>query len=138
VKRLALLAWAACDRRVPITSCADDLSGEYANGDQRWMVLDRGSSLEAYPLFPDVPAGPLEVAPRVIELGRTGTQIAGEVRRRYMKATTICIAKLPARITACTDDSLELVFADTSPPLAFDPCRWPGPEPSRRERWMRR
>lgn len=135
---LAIACVAACDRKPPIRSCADDLTGEYANGDQHWMVLDRGASLEVYPLFPDVPAGDLEIAPRMMELDRMGAQVAGQVRRRYMKGSAACIAKAPAHVTACANDALELVVADTAPPLAFSPCTWPRPEPSRRERWIRR
>jgi hypothetical protein len=48
-----VLAVAACSRRAPITSCDDDLRGVYASGDERWMVIDSGDTLEAYPLFPD-------------------------------------------------------------------------------------
>jgi hypothetical protein len=138
---LAVACLAACDQRAPITSCASNLAGEYVNGEQRWMILDHGTSIEAYPLFPDVPAGtPFEVAPRMIELRRTpnSPQLAGEVRRRYMTGTAMCTAKITARITACTNESLDIVLADTSPPLGFAPCQWPRSEPSRRERWIRR
>jgi hypothetical protein len=136
---LALACVAACDRRAPIASCADDLTGDYARGDRHWMILDRGATLEAYPLFPDVPAADdLEVAPRIVELGRSHGQLAGEVRRRYMKGSVACTAKVPARITSCTNDALELELADPSPPLAFAPCRWPPAEPSRPETWLRR
>jgi len=57
MKRAVVLAIAACSRRDPIASCDDDLRGVYADGDERWMVLDNGETLEAYPLFPDG-AGP--------------------------------------------------------------------------------
>jgi len=59
-----VLAVMACSRREPITSCDDDLRGVYAAGDERWMLLDRGDVLEAYPLFPDgMPVDPAS-APR--------------------------------------------------------------------------
>ncbi|MDQ3370138.1 MAG: hypothetical protein M3680_32370, partial [Myxococcota bacterium] len=86
----ALLALAAlalgtgCDRRAPITACSDELRGVYrvlpaagATEDpadvQRWMILDSGRALEAYPLFDDTPpaAAGLEIAPRVLDLART-------------------------------------------------------------------
>jgi hypothetical protein len=134
----AIACVAACDRKPPIRSCADDLTGEYGSGDRHWMVLDRGTSLEAYPLFPDVPAGEIEIAPRIMELDRVGAQVSGEVRRRYMKGSAACIAKVPVRVTTCSSDGLELVFAETSPPLSFTPCQWPRPESSRLERWQRR
>jgi hypothetical protein len=95
---LAIACLGACDRRAPITSCESDLTGEYANGDQHWMVLDRRGSLEAYPLFPDVPAVDGPGQPRQIELPN-GAQITGEAKRRYMKAMAPCTAR-PVRITA--------------------------------------
>ena len=147
----ALLAAAgagACDRRAPLASCDDDLRGVYAAGGGRWMILDGQGTLEAYPLFDDVtpqraaggPAAELEieVAPRVIELHRTPGGVTGEVRRRYMRGSRACVAKLPVRVTACAGEALELVLADPAPPLAWDtPCRWPRPGSSRRERWIR-
>jgi hypothetical protein len=78
-----VLAIAACSARAPIGSCDDALRGVYAAGDERWMVLDHGDTLEAYPLFPDGDAAApsardagdtttarLEIAPRVIDLER--------------------------------------------------------------------
>jgi len=53
VKRAVVLAIVACSRREPIASCDDDLRGVYVAGDERWMMLDQGDALEAYPLFPD-------------------------------------------------------------------------------------
>jgi hypothetical protein len=137
-RAVALALLVACDRRAPIASCGEDLRGVYAAGDQRWMMLDTGDTLEAYPLFPDAPATPgLEVAPRVIDLTRTPDGLAGFVRRRYMQGTARCEAKVPVRVTACAADALELVVADPTPPLAFEPCSWPRREPSRVERWVR-
>ena len=78
MKRAIVLVIAACSRRDPIASCDDDLRGVYVAGDERWMVLDNGPTLEAYPLFPDG-AGPgpegslpaeVVVAPRVIDFQR--------------------------------------------------------------------
>lgn len=132
------LAVAGCDRRPPITSCDQDLTGEYAAGEQRWMVTDRGGQLDVFPLFPDVPASVLEVAPRSIELARIGGTLRGHTRRRYMKGATSCIAKLPATIARCADDTLEVVHAETAPPLAFEPCQWGRTEPARVDHWQRR
>jgi hypothetical protein len=87
------IAAAACRPRAPIATCDDNLRGVYVAERNRWMVLDEGATLEAYPLFPDVvrdepatagegdgrPGGvlaptaaarALEVAPRVIDLTR--------------------------------------------------------------------
>ena len=56
IRQLAtLLAVAACDRKPAVTTCDDDLHGVWvseAHG-QRWMMLDNGPTLEAYPLFDD-------------------------------------------------------------------------------------
>jgi hypothetical protein len=139
VIRFALLACVvACGRRAALDSCTQDLTGEYASGEQHWMILDRGPTLEAYPLFPDVPASDLEIAPRVIELARDRTSVRGNVKRRYMKQAEVCVGKVPITVASCAGDMLEVVLADPTPPLAFTPCQWSRPEPSRRERWVRR
>jgi hypothetical protein len=66
VKCAAVLAFAACSRGAPIVSCDDDLRGVYVAGDERWMVLDNGATLEAYPLFPD---GAAPAAERSLPIG---------------------------------------------------------------------
>jgi hypothetical protein len=144
VKRAVVLAIAAC-RRDPIASCDDDLRGVYLAASERWMVLDHGTTLEAYPLFPDgAPAAragdatALEIAPRVIDLERgSGAPIEGTLHRRYLQRAEICDARVPVHITRCAGDTLELVLADPAPPIAFAPCTWPGPGPSRVVRWRR-
>lgn len=67
-----VLALAACSRRGPIRSCDDDLRGVYRSGDERWMILDKDATLEAYPLFPDAD-GPADMvtAPRKLVLTRS-------------------------------------------------------------------
>jgi hypothetical protein len=115
----------------------------YAGADGRWMLIDDRATLEAYPLFPDVPAAPgLEVGPRVIDLRRSEDGLTGHVRRRYMRGSAVCTAKVPVRVTSCGGDALQLVLADTAPPLTWpadaeQPCGWPRPAPSRVERWIR-
>ena len=136
---LLVLVGAACSR-APITTCHDDLRGVYVSGAERWMVLDDGATLEAYPLFPDGGGVPgLEVAPRVIELARTPGEagIAGTLRRRYMQHAARCDAKVPVHVTRCAGDTLELVLADPSQPTQLAPCTWPRPGASRVERWQR-
>jgi hypothetical protein len=141
------LGLAACHRRAPLASCRDNLRGVYTTGEagaERWMILDTGDALEAYPLFPDVD-GPreLEIAPRRIDLARSPSAsagpvtLAGTVHRRYMRGADRCDAELAVHVTRCAGDTLELVLADPDPPLGFSPCRWPGPAPSRQVRWQR-
>jgi hypothetical protein len=134
-----VLATAACSRRAPIGSCDDNLRGVYAAGAERWMVLDNGDTLEAYPLFPDVDGPPeLEVGPRRIDLTRApAATLAGTVHRRYMRRAEICEAQVPVHVTRCAGDALELVHADPAPPIGFSPCQWPGTNPSRVVRWQR-
>lgn len=140
-------AGAACDRRPPLASCEDDLRGVYVAAGRRWMILDGGAELEAYPLFPDVvPVPGLEVAPRVISLQRgpaetRGGGIRGTVRRRYMRGSQVCVGRAPARVTACAGTALELVLADPDPPLAWpaapeQACTWSSPS-THVERWLR-
>jgi hypothetical protein len=123
---------AACGRE-PLASCRDDLQGVYASGGERWMILDRGAALEAYPLFPD--GGPGETGPRMIELTRP--EGAGHLRRRYMQGAARCDAQVPVRLTKCAGETVELVLADPSPPLTFAPCTWPRANTSRVARWTR-
>lgn len=141
---LAGILVAACNRRTPLASCDDDLRGVYVAGPERWMVLDNGGTLEAYPLFPDVDGPPdLEIHPRRIDLTRApaasaaSATLAGTVHRRYLRRADICEAQVPVHVTRCAGDTLELTLTDPVPPLGFSPCTWPGPAPSRRVRWRR-
>jgi len=133
---VALVLGTACSTSTPLASCDDDLRGAWrdeASG-VRWMILDRGASLEVYPLFADaVPAG----APRVIDLARGDGVVAGEVKRRFDHAADVCLARAPVRVTACHGDTLELVLADPVGPLGYAPCTWGTTAPSHRERWRR-
>ena len=132
----AVIAAAACHRRATIASCDDDLGGVYDDpSGERWMILDDRTALEAYPLFDDFHAGGAgsdwERAPRAIDFYRP--RLDGDVRRRYTPpagAGSGCVAKAPARITACEDDRLELVLADPAP------CGQQ-PEETHVERWLR-
>jgi hypothetical protein len=160
---LAGMLAAACHRRAPLASCDDDLRGVYAAGPddtERWMVLDQGDTLEAYPLFPDVDGPPeLEIGPRRIDLSRApaasaaapgepgrgaasppsvaSATLAGTLHRRYMRRADLCDAQISVHVTRCAGDTLELVLADPAPPLSFSPCTWPGPGSSRLVRWQR-
>lgn len=138
---VVLLAAAACSRRAPLASCGDDLRGVYRDGDQRWMILDDDATLQAYPLFPDTD-GPADLvtAPRELELTRPGDSagtLAGTLHRRYMRGSASCDARIAIHVTRCTGDTLDLVLADPSPPLALSPCSWPRPAPSRLVHWQR-
>ena len=137
---LVVLA-AACTRRDPLTSCEQSLAGTWRSdhGDaERWMILEHTGELEIYPLFPDrLPAAGLETAPRVIDLARTPSGITGDAKRRYLQRGGECIARAPVHVTACADDTLELVLADPAVPVGFTPCAYPRPDSSRRERWRR-
>jgi hypothetical protein len=137
----------ACHRRAPLASCDDNLRGIYTAGPdaaERWMILDTGDALEAYPLFPDVD-GPheLEIGPRRIDLTRApaasaaSVSLAGTVHRRYMRRADLCDAQVAVHVTRCAGDTLELVLADPAPPLGFAPCTWPRPAPSRLVHWQR-
>jgi len=139
VNAALLLALCACSSRSPITSCRDDLRGTYVADGKRWMLLESArDTFEAYPLFDDGLPGPLEVAPRVIDLDRDARgALAGTVQRRFMRGPRVCDGELPVHVTACTNDTLEIVLADPQPPLAFDPCSWGRPPDTHVERWHR-
>ena len=139
---LAVLA-TACSRRDPITSCDQSLAGPWRSDHdaEPWMILDRQGALEIYPLFPDgrppnLPAE-LETAPRAIDLTRTRGGLSGDVSRRFLRRGIQCIAKAPVHVTSCANDVLELVLSDPPAPAGFEPCSFPRPDSSRRERWRR-
>ena len=138
---LGACAAGACSRPAPITTCADSLHGVWrAEHAQRWMFLDRGVTLEGYPLFADAPREgdpQIVVAPRVIDLQREPDGLRGTVHRRYMRGAERCDARVGVRITSCAADQLELVLAEPAPPTGFAPCAWPQAGASRRERWRR-
>jgi len=135
--RLAALTLcvAACGRE-PVRTCADDLQGVWrGESGERWMILDAHDKLEIYPLFDDAGFG--ETAPRVIDVERRADSLAGTQHRRYMQRADSCDSRVAVRVTACGDDTLDIVLADSVPPLSFAPCSWPRAAPSRRERWHR-
>jgi hypothetical protein len=117
-----------------VASCDDDLHGVWVSEHgTRWMVLDNGPTIEAYPLFDDHVDGG---APRVIDL-RRGERFAGEVKRRYNKGGDECVASAPVRIAKCKANSLHVVIADPPSPLAFSPCAWPRPNEAELDHWQR-
>lgn len=135
---------AACSRREPITSCEQSLEGAWQSDHgtgERWMILESKGALEAYPLFPDgrLPgvSADLETAPRVIDLSRAPGGVAGDVKRRFMRRGVACVSTASVHVIACANDVLELVLADPPVPAGFDPCSFPRPDSSRRERWRR-
>ena len=134
----AIVIAAACSQRAHIATCDDDLHGVWrAPSGTRWLMIDNGATLEAYPMEPDAPAGSdLIAAPRALDLMRGEHDLAGNIVRRYMRGAASCDSHVAVRVIACHDDALELVTADTLAPIAVAPCRWPV-APSRVERWAR-
>jgi hypothetical protein len=130
VKLLVALALLSACEREPVTSCNDDLHGVWVTQNQRWMFLDNGATVEAYPLFDD------GIPPRVIDLKR-GEHLQGDVKRRFMQGQAECVGTAPIRIAKCKSNTLNIVIGDVSPPLAFSPCQWPKPNESRLEHWQR-
>jgi len=96
---------------------------------RRWTVIDHGE-LEVFPAFADAPV------PRVLDLSRDGAGLAGTLQKRYEQRTEQCVAQLPVHVTACKDDTLELVLTEPAPPLAFGECTWPSNAPHV-ERWRK-
>jgi hypothetical protein len=117
-----LLVLVACEHR-SVTSCADDLQGVYTTPTgERWMLLDEGKVLEAYPMFDDS-AG--SAAPRLVDLTR-GDKLDGAMQRRFGDA---CIGKAPFHVTACSGSGLDVVYAV--------PASCAAAMPSRAEHWRR-
>ena len=136
-------ALAGCSTSPPsLATCADSLAGTWATERGEWMLIDRGTALEGYPLFDDSrePAGDpaIEIAPRAIDLRRDEAAVVGEISRRYMRGSDACIAKVPLRVLACSGDVIEVILADPSPPAGFAPCiESARKSSSRREKWRR-
>ena len=128
----------ACSPHPRVTSCADDLTGVWvAPGSQRWMFLDHGSSIEAFPIFADnAGSGDVVGAPRVIDLHRAPAGLEGQIKRRFGRRGDFCDAHAAMQVTACGDE-LDVTVSDPPTPLALAPCQWPAPAASRTERWHR-
>jgi hypothetical protein len=140
VKWPLLLAVAACHHAAHVETCSDDLGGAWTGSDgRRWMIIDEKATLEVFPIFTDTAGAPADViaAPRVIDLTRTGTLVAGTLHRRYERRADACDAHVPVHVTACKDDQLELVVAEPAAPVTFAPCTWPAPSPAAVARWHR-
>ncbi len=134
MKALAALVVLAGCGRAHVTACTDDLHGVWVTpAGARWMLLDNGDSLEGYPMFDDaVGSG----APRVLDLVR-GLRLDGQQTRRFTAGAAICESHAPLHVTACHDDTLDLVLADPPAPLAMSPCAFPGSPDTRVEHWHR-
>jgi hypothetical protein len=125
---------AACNDRTPVRSCGDDLTGGWSTPSGRWMLLDHGKTIEGYPMFDDsVDAG----APRFVSLVRESGPPGGSIERRYMLGANECLAHAPLHVTACTNDTLQIVRGDVAAPLSFVPCAWPQAAPTHVEAWRR-
>ena len=133
---LLLVACNADARRKPIASCADDLAGTWSTPAGRWMMLDNGKTLEAYPLFDD---SVTEGAPRLIDLkrGDAPNRLEGELKRRFMRRADECESRAPVHVTRCEGDALQVVRGDVTSPLTFAPCSFGQSVPSHVETWHR-
>ncbi len=135
---LIVLAIAACGRDAGLRTCDDSIAGVWSHDHERWMMLDNGATLEAYPMFDDATgSGEVVSAPRVIDLKRHDGQLDGAVMRRTMHRGDVCEARAPIHVTACHDHVLELGAGDADSPLGFAPCTWQPPAPPHVERWQR-
>ena len=136
---LVLVLVAGCSPRRAVTTCADDLTGAYDDAaGKRWMVLDHGATLEAYPVFDDaLQLGDVLAAPRVLDLQRTPGGLTGMATRRFARRADACESHAPVQIRACSSAGLDVSVADPPPPTSLAPCT-PAPAlPARSERWRR-
>ncbi len=135
---LLIVLGVGCSKHATIASCNDELGGVWRDGSGApWMMLDDDATLEAYPMFADSIGSDVLGAPRVIDLTRAGERLDGTVHRRFERRADHCDARAPIHVTACKDDTLEIVIADPAPPIDVAPCRWSVTPPSRVERWHR-
>lgn len=136
---LASVLVAGCSPRPHVGSCADDLTGAYEGAaGQRWMVLDHGATLEAYPVFDDaLRLDDVLAAPRVIDLQRAPGGLTGIATRRFARRADACETHAGVQVTACSAAGLDVTLADPPPPAALAPCTPGVALPARRERWRR-
>ena len=141
MRALVLVALAACGREPELASCKDSIGGMWRDAQgRRWAVMDHGPRVEAFPDWPDTappPGAPpdLEIAPRAIDLNRTGDQLSGAVHRRFMKGADGCDPAVPIRVRACRGKTLELELADPPAPTSFAPCVMPNIPPPAVTTW---
>ena len=134
----AVALFAACGRAPRLTSCADDLGGVWrGDGSARWVIEDRGATLQVFPLFDDAPPGEIVTAPRWMALRRDGASVGGELRRRFMQRADACEARTDVHVTRCEDNSVSLVLTDPPAPLSFSPCHFPPRPLAHLEHWRR-
>ncbi len=141
MRRVLAIVLAGCSSSPQLSTCADSLAGTWRAESGDWMLVDRGRTLEGYPLFDDsheIADRVLVVAPRVIDLRRDGDAVTGEISRRYMTGGDACVTTVPFRVLSCSGHTIEVILADSSPPTRFAPCAESSrTNPSRREKWRR-
>ncbi|HSD90198.1 MAG TPA: hypothetical protein VLB44_21855 [Kofleriaceae bacterium] len=144
IARCFVVLLAACGGAPPVASCEDKLDGAWATPAGAIAVVDRGATLEAYPLFRDLPAASsaaIVVAPRAIDLRRAGGKLEGTVSRRYMRGSRACTGRAPIHVVSCGAEGLSVIVADPSEPgfaeTELEACLQVPPGPSRRETWTR-
>ena len=129
------LGLVACDRTPAATSCADSLIGVWstADGVARWHIRDAGKDkLEAFPVVRELPPAPdgTIAAPSMIDLRRSGQEVAGTVVRRWHRGAQVCLVRNQAHVRGCRGDRMTLTLGDTGAPTDWTACRPPDGVPT--------
>ncbi|MEM9489360.1 MAG: hypothetical protein AAGC55_09460 [Myxococcota bacterium] len=118
----------SCAEQTQLADCDDSLSGMWrsdsrAPSGQPWQfhIVDRGQTIEVYPIFDDSRPPPGMVAdphtwysPRVFDLRRLGRTIVGQRSGRATRDGTQCNLTQQAAIRSCRGAELTLAWIDTS------------------------
>lgn len=139
---VSYLCYASCGTSPAASSqeCAAPLSGVWQSegSQQRWALLERRNTVEAYPLFDDT-AGAGDpsrvVSPRRVTAVRGKTALVGRVERWVMRGVQTCSLREPVRLE-CHGGTLRFELPQLSPPTDLVTCQSPpfAPMP---QRWRR-
>lgn len=140
VSCLGYLGSASCETSPTASSqeCAAPLSGVWQSegSQQRWALLERRNTVEAYPLFDDTVGDPTRVvSPRRVTAVRGKTALVGRVERWVMRDVQTCSLRAPVRIE-CHGGTLRFELPEMAPPTDLVTCQSPPSAPTP-QRWRR-
>ena len=134
---IALLAL-GCHREPAIQSCRDPIGGQWQVSDvgphhgESWALLDRGATLEMYPLFNMTSTtavaddAPIFVAQPMINATRSSDQsleeLIGRGSLRITQGGTVCVRRQYVAIEGCRDDVIHVAMPVWQPPSNPTQC----------------
>lgn len=107
--------------------CTAPLAGvwQVEGSPQRWALLERGTTIEAYPLFDDsggASDSQRVVSPRRVTAVLGKTALLGRIERWVMRGAEHCAVRAAVRIE-CRGDTLQFDLPALAPPTDFTTCQ---------------